>query len=130
TAEKLVNPWPAAPMLLGISHKHYALRMGAAMAALGLEGSILLGNHGTVDLVLHKETEMVSVRGGDIREESVSPSALGLALSPEVYSLGKFGEWERWLAEPGSPGADALEQVILYHLAVFLWASGAAPDPE
>ena len=130
TAEKLVNPWPASPMLLGISHKHYALRMASTMASLGLEGRILLGNHGTVDLVLHKETEMVAVRGGDIREESVSPAVLGLALSPDVYSLGKFGEWDGWLADPESPGGAALEQAILYHLAVFLWASGAAPDPE
>ena len=56
-----MNPWPASPILLGISHKHYALRMAATLAAQGLRGRILLGNHGTVDLVLHKETEIVTV---------------------------------------------------------------------
>lgn len=126
TAEKLVNPWPGSPLLLGISHKHYALRMASTMAALGMRGKVLLGNHGTVDLVLHKETEMVSVDDGGIREEAVSPADLGLTLASDVYSLGRFPEWEEWLKDPNGP----LSQVILYHLAVFLWAAGAAPDPS
>lgn len=125
TAEKLVNPWPGSPVILGISHKHYALRMAGSLSALGLAGKILLGNHGTVDLVLHKETEMVSVGPEGIREERVSPADLGLSLVPDIYSLGKFKEWGDGLKDPNSP----LAQVILYHAAVFLWAAGAAPDP-
>lgn len=128
TAEKLVNPWPRSPVLLGISHKHYALRMAGSLAAMRLDGIILLGNHGTVDLVLHKETEMVRVTGGAITEARVSPSELGLALASDVYSLARFKEWGAWLKDPKGAGA-ALEQVILYHQAVFLWAAGAAPDP-
>jgi anthranilate phosphoribosyltransferase len=128
TAEKLVNPWPASPVLLGISHKHYALRMAGTLRALGLRGRILLGNHGTVDLVLHKETEMVSVGPDGIREESVSPAELGLTLSSDVYSLARFVDWGEWLKDPKGSGA-GLDQVILYHEAIFLWAAGAAPDP-
>ncbi len=136
TAEKLVNPWPASPMLLGISHKHYALRLAQTMVSAGLRGKILLGNHGTVDLVLHKETEMVSVDGG-FREDSVSPAALDLDLSAEVYSLGKFPQWRGWLGAmggtqaPDSPGArdNGLRGAIQYHLAVLLWAAGAEADP-
>ena len=103
--------------------------MAGTLASLGLDGRILLGNHGTVDLVLHKETEMVTVRGGDIREESVRPADLGPGprlrrLQPgAVRRLGGVAQGSR-LA-----GGAALEQVILYHLAVFLWAAGAAPDP-
>src|SRR5690606_17457631 len=104
TAEKLVNPWPASPMVLGISHKRYALRMAAAMAASGMNGKILLGNHGTADLVLHKETEIVSVDAGSVREESVSPEQLGLVLSPDVYSLARFPQWREWLEAPGDNG--------------------------
>jgi anthranilate phosphoribosyltransferase len=141
TAEKLVNPWPDAPALLGISHRHYALRMAGALTSLGLRGRILLGNHGTVDLVLHKETAMVVAGPDGIREESVSPASLGLSLSSDVYSLARFGEWKEWLRDPaalfapGAPGsgaaggAGALRDVILYHAAVFLWCAGAAPDP-
>lgn len=124
TAEKLVNPWPGSPMLLGISHKHYALRMAGTMAALGLRGRILLGNHGTVDLVLHKETEMVCVDAGGIREESVSPAELGLELPAEIYTLGKFPQWGEWLAQ----GDKGLLRAVQYHAAVFLWAAGAVPD--
>lgn len=128
TAEKLVNPWPASPLLLGISHKHYALRMAGALQSLGLRGRILLGNHGTPDLVLHKETEMVVAGPEGIREETVSPADLGLALASDVYSLGRFGEWERWVKDPGGAGR-ALEDVVRYHEAVLLWAAGAVPDP-
>jgi anthranilate phosphoribosyltransferase len=174
TAEKLVNPWPASPLLLGISHKHYALRMAQTMANLGLSGRILLGNHGTVDLVLHKETEIVSVAAtalesegvppvssgeqlvsgqpsvssdeplvsGDarIREEAVAPGTLGLEIPSDIYSLGKFPQWGEWLeamggasaADAGSPANlrdNGLRRAIQYHLAVLLWAAGAAKDP-
>ncbi|MEO6094634.1 MAG: hypothetical protein ABIW76_02795 [Fibrobacteria bacterium] len=156
TAEKLVNPWPASPMLLGISHKHYALRMAGTMAAQGLRGRILLGNHGTVDLVLHKETELVSVGKADaqrlsegfakgetaITEESVSPAAMGLEIPSDVYSLGKFPQWREWLMamgpQVGGAGAgdppegrrdNGLRRAIQYHLAVQLWAAGAVDDP-
>jgi anthranilate phosphoribosyltransferase len=155
TAEKLVNPWPASPILLGISHKHYALRMAATLAAQGLRGRILLGNHGTVDLVLHKETEIVTVGAdGSITEESVSPAALGLDIPSDVYSLGKFPQWREWLLAMG-PGAGAalaetagagaalagaagtapeardngLRKAVQYHLAALLWAAGIADDP-
>jgi anthranilate phosphoribosyltransferase len=133
TAEKLVNPWPASPMILGISHKHYALRLAAALARQGLAGRILLGNHGTVDLVLHKETELVSVdASGAILEESVSPAALGLEIPSDVYALGKFPAWADWVS--GMGGAEAgsrdngLRRAVQYHLGFLLWAAGAAAD--
>ncbi|HKP96965.1 MAG TPA: hypothetical protein VJ385_14540 [Fibrobacteria bacterium] len=143
TAEKLVNPWPGSPMLLGISHKRYALRMAGTMANLGLSGKVLLGNHGTVDLVLHKETECIGVEPGSggskgaIREESVAPAVLGLEPSPDVYSLGKFPQWREWMdamAGGGTPEADlardnGLRRALQYHLAVQLWAAGIAGDP-
>ena len=139
SAEKLVNPWPASPMLLGISHKHYALRMAGTLAAQGLWGKILLGNHGTVDLVLHKETECVSVAAGNgaVTEESIDPAALGLELSPDVYSLGKFPQWREWIAAmaevgggSGEVGDSGLRRAVQYHLAVQLWAAGAAENPR
>jgi anthranilate phosphoribosyltransferase len=147
TVEKLVNPWPESPMLLGISHKHYALRLAGTLAAQGLRGKILLGNHGTVDLVLHKETELVSVDPANaaaaapdspIREEAVSPADLGLELSPDVYSLGKFPQWREWLTAMAGPDAaqapeardNGLRRAVQYHLAVLLWAAGAAENPK
>lgn len=133
TAEKLVNPWPSSPMLLGISHKHYALRLAAAMARRGLTGRILLGNHGTVDLVLHKETEMVSVDAqGAISEASLAPSALGLEIPSDVYALGKFPAWADWTAAMGGGDTgvrdNGLRRAVQYHLGFLLWAAGAADD--
>lgn len=151
TAEKLVNPWPATPMLLGISHKHYALRLAGTLATQGLCGKILLGNHGTIDMVLHKETELVSVGAAAnagaataavpdsvVREEKVSPADLGLELSPDVYSLGKFPQWREWLLAMAGPTAaeapeardNGLRRAVQYHLAVLLWAAGVAESPK
>lgn len=123
TAEKLVNPW-AAPLVLGISHKHYGLRLAAAMRTLGLTGKILLGNHGTVDMVLHKETELVSVEADGVREETIAPEPLGLRPAADVYSLAKMPEWRARLAARERGLWDAL----LYQASVFLWAAGAAKD--
>ncbi len=142
TAEKLVNPWPASPLVLGISHKHYALRLAETLQHVGQTGAILLGNHGTVDLVLHKETEMVLIDKAGIRETSVSPQVLGLELSPEIYTLGRFSDWPAWLGLAadgvGAPGFHRDEKIIVaenplwtalqYHIGVFLWLSGAAED--
>lgn len=137
TAEKLVNPWPASPVLLGISHKRYALRMAATLASQGLRGRILLGNHGTVDLVLHKETEIVTVGAdGSIAEESVSPADLGLEIPSDVYSLVRFPQWREWLMAMGAPGDasvpapevrdNGLRKALRYHLAAMLWFAGIA----
>lgn len=133
TAEKLVNPWPASPMLLGISHKHYALRLAAAMARQGLFGRILLGNHGTVDLVLHKETEMIAIdASGTVGEETLSPADLGLEIPSDVYSLGKFPAWAGWVSAFADSDAQArdngLRRAVQYHLGFLLWAAGFAGD--
>ena len=133
TAEKLINPWPASPVLLGISHKHYALRMAATLARQGMAGRILLGNHGTVDLVLHKETEMVSVAAaGTIVEETLSPAGLDLEIPSDVYSLAKFPQWAEWIgamsAETPEARDNGLRRAIHYHVGMLLWAAGAAPD--
>lgn len=124
TAEKLVNPWPRSRMLLGISHQHYALRLGGTMATFGLEGRILLGNHGTVDLVLHKETEMITVQAKEVKEEALSHAGLGLEMAPDVYSLAKFPQWHEWLVESRDNG---LIRAVQYHLAAFLWMAGLVP---
>lgn len=133
TAEKLVNPWPASPMLLGISHKSYALRMAATLAHQGLSGRILLGNHGTVDLVLHKETEMVTIEAGAILEETVAPAALGLEIPSDVYAVGKFPLWKEWAADFGKSAPEAgdngLKRAVRFHLGFLLWAAGTAADP-
>lgn len=97
TVEKLVNPWPQAPLILGISHKQYAERMAETLRANGRTGFIVLGNHGTADLVLHKPTEVVQVTKDAVVDLMVDPSMAGLKPDSSLYSLGAFKEWQVWL---------------------------------
>ena len=131
TAEKLLNPWADKPIVLGISHRHYAERMADHFARRGRTAKIILGNHGTPDLVLHKETEVWEVLpGGTIRTVYFHPAQLGLAPDAAVYSLGAFAEWPAELAKPDH---GALGPVLAYHLAFLRYVAGgethAASDP-
>lgn len=133
TAEKLINPWVNSPLLLGISHKHYALRMAATMQARGLTGKIILGNHGTVDLVLHKETEIISVDANGIHEDKASPLELGLEISSDIYAVNKFPMWDTWLSKSNSQQMsedNSLLKAVQYHISVFLWAAGVARNTQ
>lgn len=128
TAEKLLNPWPRLPLVLGISHRHYAERMSDHFARRGQKAFIVLGNHGTPDLVLHKETEVWEVGGdGAVRTVSFHPGELGLAPEPGIYTLGAFADWARELE---SPGCGALGPVLDYHLAFLRYVAGQVSHPR
>ena len=128
TAEKLLNPWADKPLILGISHRHYAGRMTEHFAGRGLAAKIVLGNHGTTDLVLHKETEVWEVAAdGTVRTTFFHPGELGLRPEANVYSLGGFPQWRDELAKPG---CGALGPVLDYHRAFLLYAAGVASHPR
>lgn len=124
TAEKLLNPWMEKTLVLGISHRHYAKRMCDHFARQGQTVKIVLGNHGTTDLVLHKETEVWEVLpGGATRTVYFHPDDLGLKPDPSLYTLGAFPRWpEEWAA----PDHGRLGPVLDYHLAFFRYVAGAA----
>ena len=124
TAEKLLNPWADKPLVLGISHRNYAARMCDHFARLGRTARILLGNHGTPDLVLHKETEVLEVLpGGAIRMVTFHPEDLGLVPDTSLYTLGSFAAWAtEWVR----PGHGRLGPVLDYHLAFFRYVIGAS----
>jgi len=122
TGEKLVNPWADKPVVLGISHRHYAERMAENLRRRGMTGKIVLGNHGTPDLALHKETEIWEVLpGGEIKMIHVHPGDLGLQPDSGVYSLGFFPKWKDELAQAGF---GALGPVLSYHVAFLRYAAG------
>jgi len=128
TAEKLLNPWPRKPLVLGISHRHYAERLAENLRRRGLTGKIVLGNHGTPDLVLHKETEIWEVLpGGDVRVLSLHPGDLGLQPDPTVYSLGFFPKWRE---ECAREGFGVLGPVLLYHVAFLRYVAGEVSEPK
>ncbi len=128
TAEKLLNPWADKPLVLGISHQHYAERMCAHFARRGVAAKIVLGNHGTPDLVLHKETEVWEVLpGGEVRTVFFHPGDLCLAPDASLYSLGAFASWEEELRRPGH---GALGPILEYHAAFFRYAAGEISHPR
>jgi anthranilate phosphoribosyltransferase len=128
TAEKLLNPWGDKPLVLGISHKHYAERMADHFARRGMTAKIVLGNHGTPDLVLHKETEVCEVLpGGEIRTVFFHPGELGLKPEAAVYSQAFL---PRWAEEMAQPGFGALGPVLEYHRAFFRYVTGVTTGAE
>jgi len=128
TAEKLLNPWADKPLVLGISHRHYAERMVDHFARRGMTAKILLGNHGTPDLVLHKETEVWEVLSdGSTRTVFFHPDQLGLKPDPALYTLGAFAQWpEEWL----KPGHGLLGPLVEYHTAFLRYVCGVADLDE
>ena len=128
TAEKLLNPWPEKPVVLGISHRHYAERMAENLRRRGLTGKIVLGNHGTPDLALHKETEVwEALPGGEVRMMHVHPADMGLQPESEVYSLGFF---PKWAEEMKCENFGALGPVLLYHAAFLRYVAGEVSEPK
>ncbi len=122
TAEKILSPWQNAPLVLGISHRHYAERLAENLQRRGMTGKIVLGNHGTPDLVLHKETEIWEVLpGGEIRMIHFHPEDLGLYPDSGVYSLGFFPKWKDELVQEGF---GVLGPVLSYHTAFLRYAAG------
>ncbi len=102
TVEKMLNPHLAAPLVLGISHRHYAERMALAFQSQGQRCCIVLGNHGTPDAVLHKPTELFLVHAGGITTRTLEPEMGGLKPDPGIYALAQFPAWKAWF-EQGWP---------------------------
>jgi anthranilate phosphoribosyltransferase len=114
--------------VLGISHRHYAERMSDHFARRGLQAKIVLGNHGTPDLVLHKETEVWEVlHDGGIRSVQFHPGELGLEPDASLYSLGAFARWETELLKPGH---GALGPSLEYHVAFLRYVAGLVSHPR
>jgi anthranilate phosphoribosyltransferase len=128
TAEKLFNPWTDKPVVLGISHKNYLARLADHFAGRGMAAKIVLGNHGTPDLVLHKETEVCEVLpGGEIRTVFFHPGTLGLKPEAAVYSQTFFPRWGEELAKPGF---GTLGPVLEYQLAFFRYVLGTTAGAQ
>jgi len=127
TVEKLVNPWPAAPMVLGISHMHYAERLAAAMRHRGLFGAIILGNHGTTDLVLHKATEIMKVTPQGHSLVSWPESLGGGKPDPGIYSLARFADWTHEVEGKMSSG---FRDALALQTACLAWCSGSEQNPD
>jgi len=128
TAEKMLNPWPDKPLILGISHRHYAERMAESLRRRGAVGKIVLGNHGTPDLALHKATEVWEVSAaGEIRVMHLHPADVELQLDPNVYSLAFFPQWEEEMARED---CGALGPILRYHLAFLRYSAGEVPDVQ
>lgn len=127
TGEKLLNPYPSRPLVLGISHRHYAERMATALAGRGQTGFVVLGNHGTPDLVLHKPTEILAVsNGGSVRDMEVDLESLGFRVPSEIYALSRMPSWPAWMRS----GEDGWWQGLLGQSAFLWYAAGKAETLE
>lgn len=130
TAEKLLDPFGSSFLVLGISHEHYAERLSETLLRAGKWGAVVLGNHGTVDLNLHKETVFYRIGPeGFARQEAFPPA--GMVLRSDLYSLGRFGDWREGLRSgDGDEFGASLRQALLYQSAFLLFVAGKAAGLE
>jgi anthranilate phosphoribosyltransferase len=72
--------------------------MAITLAGQGQRGFIVLGNHGTPDLVLHKPTEVLEITASGLTKEwLIDLAAWGLTPPSEIYSVARLPEWSTWM---------------------------------
>jgi len=127
TLEKVMNPFPLTPLLLGIAHQQYAPRLTATLQYLEHKKSkVILGNHGSLDLNLHKPTTYFYWQEGVQSGEIPSPQSLGLEISSSLYLLSNFDKWKTYIEQEQADMWNAL----FYHLSFFLWCAGEVDSME
>lgn len=119
TLEKLVRPWKAAPVVLGIAHDTFRTRLAEVLVRDGsASGAIVQGNHGTCDLGLGEEPTTVIRYGLAVTESAVSRQDFPWEATSSVHLLASKDRWPEWLSDRGSPLWNAVRIQASFLLSV------------
>ncbi|MCB9497273.1 MAG: hypothetical protein H6686_10360 [Fibrobacteria bacterium] len=124
TAEKLLRPWPEAPVVVGVSHDTFTAKLCEVLYRLGASrGAVVQGHHGTVDLGFGEKPTSVHVWQG-VRVEPIGVSMADLVpdLDPSILLQGRLAEWPALVRDLRSPIWPAIRAQAAFLLSV---ASGA-----
>lgn len=120
TLEKVVSPWPTAPLVLGISHDTFSERLCRVAHRLGSpRGAVLQGHHGTCDLGWgEKPTEATVWNGEEVRDLALDPAGLPWRGDSSVLLVSRMAEWPTLIQDPRGPLWDAVRLQAAYLLAI------------
>jgi anthranilate phosphoribosyltransferase len=117
TLEKLLRPWPTAPVVLGIAHDNFLFRLVEVLTQDGVTyGAVVMGNHGTCDLGLGENpTELVRFDG---LQESVGRGLFPWMCDSSVHLIASQEKWPDWLTDSNSPLWNAIRCQAAFLLTV------------
>jgi anthranilate phosphoribosyltransferase len=105
TLEKLLRPWPTAPVVVGISHDTFSERLCHVLFGLGApRGAVVRGHHGTCDLTFGENpTECHVWQGERISEIAIEADVFPWASHGAALLLSSLEFWPEWIADGSSP---------------------------
>lgn len=128
----LSNPAGATRQLMGVGKRERHRTMAEVLARLGTEHAIVVhGTDGLGEVSLSAPTEVIEVRGDELREFVWTPDDFGLTSAPQ-YSLriadaaASATLIRRILAGERGPPRD----IVVLNAAAALWAAEADPTPR
>jgi len=125
----LVNPLRPDFQVLGVGAADLLDPMADALARLGLERAVVVHGHGGLDEAsLAGPSQLRLVEAGEVRADSLDPTALGLAEAPMQALVGGDLDDNRAILEAVLQGRGSAPQrdVVALNAALVLWAAGRA----
>jgi anthranilate phosphoribosyltransferase len=126
----LLNPVGALRQLVGVYSRALVVPMAEVLRVLGSERALVVhGADGLDELTLSGPTHAALLERGVVRELTIDPGALGLALAPASALAGgdaaENARITRAVLE-GEPGP--CQDIVLLNAGAALWIAEAAPD--
>ncbi|MCE5272280.1 anthranilate phosphoribosyltransferase [bacterium] len=126
----LTNPAGAVCQLLGVYDSELTVRLAEVLAKLGSRKAYVVHGHGGLDeLSLSGPSRVACLENGRVRQFSLEPSGLGLALCPpEAIRGGEAGENARIVLEVLEGQAGPRREVVLLNAAAAISAFNEGMD--
>lgn len=125
----LVNPLRPDTQVLGVGAADLLDPMADALARLGLQRAVVVHGHGGLDEAsLSGPSELRLIEAGSVRQETITPAAVGLSEAPmQALVGGELAENQAILeAVLQGRGTTAQRDVVALNAALVLWAAGCA----
>jgi anthranilate phosphoribosyltransferase len=126
----LTNPAGASSQLLGVARPEMAATMAAALQRLGTRHALVVHGHdGEDELSLGGPSSVCELRGGEVRQYTVSPQDAGLTAAPPEAIRGGTPEQNAALLVAVLKGERGpVRDVVLLNAAAALVAADVAAD--
>ncbi|MGH9113595.1 MAG: anthranilate phosphoribosyltransferase [Acidimicrobiales bacterium] len=126
----LANPAGVGRLMIGVADASMADRMVGVLAARGSEHVLVVhGDDGLDELTISTTSQVVELRGGDVRSYEVDPKELGIAVAPVEALVGGDPAVNAGLARrvlDGEPGPH--RDIVCLNAGAALVAAGLADD--